>query len=170
MCGARKISSVVPPLEVAFLPQQDPPTAVPSRDPLQRIGDTERDALVELLGRAYAEGYLDRPELETRTERALRSTTGRELTELRRDLPERLDPVVVARAVARRAAVARGARAHLVSYAGGVALMLAIWLVAAVAFGATYFWPVWPILGWGIGVVSHVLPVRRQLTASAGGV
>ena len=170
MCGARKIWSVLPPLEVAPLSQPGAPAAVPDRDPRERIGDTERDALVEQLGCAYAEGYLDRPELETRTERALRSTTGRELTELRRDLPEHLDPAVVARAVARHAAVARGARTHLVSYAGGVALMLAIWLVAAIAFGATYFWPVWPILGWGIGVASHVLPVRRQLASGAGGI
>jgi len=43
-------------------------------------------------------------------------------------------------------------------------------MVAAIAFGATYFWPVWPILGWGIGVASHVLPVRRQLASGAGGI
>jgi hypothetical protein len=29
--------------------------------------------------------------------------------------------------------------------------MIVIWL----ATGAGYFWPIWPMLGWGIGVLSH---------------
>jgi hypothetical protein len=42
-------------------------------------------------------------------------------------------------------------------------LMIGIWLVVAVTAGAWYFWPVWPILGMGIGVVSHAVPVRNCL-------
>jgi hypothetical protein len=38
--------------------------------------------------------------------------------------------------------------------------MISIWLPVAVTVGAWYFWPVWPIMGMGIGVVSHAVPVR----------
>jgi hypothetical protein len=30
-------------------------------------------------------------------------------------------------------------------------LLVVIWAVT----GAGYFWPVWPMLGWGIGLFSH---------------
>ena len=144
-----------------------PTRAAPAGAPV-RIGDTERDSVVDLLGRAFAEGYLDRTELDARTERALAATTAAELAELRLDLPGRLDPALEVAAATRRSAARRGAHAHLVSYGAGVALMIGLWLVTALLFGATYFWPVWPILGWGIGVASHVLPVRRQLALPVG--
>jgi class 3 adenylate cyclase len=35
------------------------------------------------------------------------------------------------------------------------ALLIGIWA----ASGGGYFWPVWPILGWGIGVAGHAAPV-----------
>ena len=38
--------------------------------------------------------------------------------------------------------------------------MIGIWLALAIAVGAWYFWPVWPILGGGLGVFSHAIPVR----------
>jgi hypothetical protein len=43
-------------------------------------------------------------------------------------------------------------------------LLVLIWAVT----GAAYFWPIWPILGWGIGVLSHaaaVMPQRRATPA-----
>jgi hypothetical protein len=42
-------------------------------------------------------------------------------------------------------------------------LMIGIWLAVAVTVGAWYFWPVWPILGMGIGVVSHAVPVHNYM-------
>ncbi len=35
------------------------------------------------------------------------------------------------------------------------AVLVLIWAVSS----ATSFWPVWPILGWGIGVAAHALRV-----------
>lgn len=35
-----------------------------------------------------------------------------------------------------------------------------IWVATSVAFGASYFWPIWPALGGGIRLLSHALPVR----------
>ena len=45
--------------------------------------------------------------------------------------------------------------------------MIGIWLAVAVTAGAWYFWPVWPIMGMGIGVVSHAVPVRSSARKQA---
>lgn len=41
---------------------------------------------------------------------------------------------------------------HLATYFIVNAVLVAIW--AATSFGS-YFWPFWPILGWGIGLAFH---------------
>ena len=40
---------------------------------------------------------------------------------------------------------------HLVVYLVVNALSVAIWA----ATGSGYFWPIWPIAGWGVGLVLH---------------
>jgi hypothetical protein len=35
--------------------------------------------------------------------------------------------------------------------------------------GAWYFWPIWPIIGAGIGLVAHGLSIRCALSAADGG-
>lgn len=42
-------------------------------------------------------------------------------------------------------------RTHLVVYLATMALLVAIWW----ATGAAFFWPVFAIFGWGIGLVAH---------------
>ena len=41
-----------------------------------------------------------------------------------------------------------------------VVIVLTVWLAVGLTAGAWYFWPIWPILGAGIGVISHAIPVR----------
>lgn len=53
-----------------------------------RIGDAERDATIELLGRHFVDGRLTRLEHEERTEAALRSRTRSDLDALLADLPD----------------------------------------------------------------------------------
>jgi hypothetical protein len=42
-------------------------------------------------------------------------------------------------------------RANLLAYVMVNAFLVAIWAIT----GAGFFWPIFPILGWGIGVVFH---------------
>lgn len=63
----------------------------------------------------------------------------------------------------RRIQAKRGFRVHFAVYLAVNALLVLIWA----ATGAGYFWPVWPILGWGIGVASHAAGVYfgpREIT------
>jgi hypothetical protein len=49
----------------------------------------------------------------------------------------------------------RGFRSHLGAYVIVNALLLVIWA----ATGAGFFWPIFPIVGWGIGVASNAWAV-----------
>ena len=49
-------------------------------------------------------------------------------------------------------------RAHLFAYVVVNAMLVGIWAVT----GAGFFWPIFPILGWGIGVVFNVWDVYRR--------
>ncbi|WP_188944722.1 DUF1707 domain-containing protein [Nakamurella endophytica] len=131
-------------------------------DPSVRIGDRERQAAHAVLGRALAEGYLSVAEFDDRSARTWTATTGAEVDRLLDDLPvaelRRSDPS--ARAAA-RAAARRESRRHLWSWLALSALMVLIWLVIAIPTGAWYPWPVWPVLGTGIGAVAHTVQDRR---------
>jgi len=45
----------------------------------------------------------------------------------------------------------RDFRNHTVVYCAVNALLVAIWA----ASGAGYFWPIWPIAGWGVALALH---------------
>jgi len=126
-----------------------------------RVGDRDREKVVTRLGQAFTQGYLSVSEYETRLDQALHAQTARALNQLLGDLPvgriAQRDP---RRRAARVAAARRGAWIHFAAYVAASLLMIGIWLTVAVTAGAWYFWPVWPILGWGIGVISHVIPVH----------
>ena len=49
----------------------------------------------------------------------------------------------------------RGFWAHFAVYLAVNALLVLIWAMTS----ASYFWPVWPMLGWGIGVAAHAASV-----------
>lgn len=61
---------------------------------------------------------------------------------------------------------------HLTVYWVVMAFLVVIWLVTA-GWGS-YFWPIWPMLGWGLGLVLHGLsltwdqePTEDQIEAEA---
>jgi hypothetical protein len=130
-------------------------------DPGLRVGDREREMVITRLGQAFAQGYLSIPEYESRLDQALEAQTTGALNQPLSDLPvrriARSDP---RRRAARVAAARRGVQIHLTAYLAASLLMIGIWLTLAITVAAWYFWPVWPIVGGGIGVISHAIPVR----------
>ena len=51
-------------------------------------------------------------------------------------------------------------RIHFGAFVAMTIVVLAVWAAVAVTTGAAYFWPIWPILGAAIGLVSHALAIR----------
>lgn len=111
-------------------------------DVSMRAADTDRDRTVERLRDAAAEGRLTPDDLERRLETALAARTYAELEGVVADLPQ--------------PDAARGAvreRSQLGGLLATSMLLVAIWALT----GMGYFWPVWPILGWGVFVVPGAL-------------
>jgi hypothetical protein len=129
-----------------------------------RAGDREREATAGDLGQALAQGYLDMAEYEDRVRTAFGAHSTGELRLLVADLPvhqlRRNDP---RRHAARHTAARMSVRLHLAAYMLMVVVVLTVWLAVALSGGAWYFWPVWPIVGAGIGIVSHAVAVRQAL-------
>ena len=135
-----------------------------------RAGDRERERTANQLGQALAQGYLAMEEYEVRLQAAFAAHSTPDLHRLVADLPidriRRNDP---RRRAARRRAARRGVQIHLAAYLAMVVIVLAVWLAVGLTAGAWYFWPIWPILGAGIGVISHALPVRLALPTPCAG-
>lgn len=129
-----------------------------------RAGDRERERTATDLGRALAQGYLPMSEYEDRLGRAFAADTAGDLDALVADLPVgRLRHHDPRRRAAQLRAARLSVRIHLGTYLAGVLLMLGIWLAVGMGGGGWYFWPVWPILGWGIGVASHAIPIMAHV-------
>jgi len=103
-----------------------------------RASDADRERVTERLRTAAGEGRLSADELEERLDRAFRARTEAELAPLTADLP--------APPAARRR---RPLRPDFGPYVGVSVMLIAIWALT----GMGYFWPIWPILGWGISFV-----------------
>jgi hypothetical protein len=129
--------------------------------PVVRAGDHDREKTAHQLGQALSQGYLAMDEYETRLQAVFAAHTNAELRQLVGDLPlaqlRRNDPQ---RQAARRKAARRGVQIHLGGYLAMVVIVLTVWLAVGLTAGAWYFWPIWPILGAGIGVIGHALPIR----------
>jgi Domain of unknown function (DUF1707)/2TM domain len=101
--------------------------------------DADRERAAERLRAATAEGRLTSEELEERLETAFSARTDAELEQLVADVPAPARPVARPRLWDSE---------HVRAYVGTMLLLIAIWALT----GAGYFWPIWPMLGWGIGV------------------
>jgi Domain of unknown function (DUF1707)/2TM domain len=127
---------------------QHHPTQMPARasDPRLRIGDAERGMVVDQLADHHAAGRLTLEEFQDRMAAAWTARTAADLDALVRDLPAQPRP-------SRPPAAATRLRLdpHVTAYLAVIALLWLIWLVT----GAGYPWPIWPMLGWGIGVFGH---------------
>jgi class 3 adenylate cyclase len=116
-----------------------------------RASDADRERVSELLREHYGAGRLSEEELSERVEAIYGVRTVSELDALTSDLPS---------APERERGRSHGAldpsvRIHLAVYVVVNVMLVGIWA----ASGGGYFWPVWPILGWGIGVGCHAAPL-----------
>jgi fatty acid desaturase len=107
-----------------------------------RASDGDRERTVDELRAHAADGRLTVEELEERVQRALAARTIGELTSLTRDLPNQVPPAHPDSPHRRRR------RPEVRVFLAVMALLIAIWALS----GAGYFWPVWPLVGWGFFV------------------
>jgi hypothetical protein len=132
-----------------------PETSPPGSFEGVRASDAERARVVDLLRDASTQGRLTIAELEERTGRALGARSRAELAALTADLP--VPDAPSRRRLPRRARrVHKPERAQLAAFVAVNALLIVVWG----ATGAGYFWPIWPLLGWGIALVPK--PVRGR--------
>jgi hypothetical protein len=137
-----------------------------------RTSQEDRSRAVAALQRHYVDGRLTETELGERVKLALAARTYGELDSLFRDLPVLSESAVPASGREQDSgdprtgvdpasgAPVKGVRqdrefqAHFTSYVLVMLLLVAIWFLTT---PGGYFWPIWPMLGWGIGVASHGL-------------
>ena len=111
-----------------------------------RASDADRERVAERLRHDYGEGRLTADDLSERVEAVYAARTQADLEALTADLPAIRGPDVPRR----RSGLETSVRVHLRTYLVVNVLLIAIWA----ASGGGYFWPIWPILGWGIGVIA----------------
>lgn len=123
----------------------DPTPASTHPTPDLRVSDREREEVADQLREHAGDGRLDTAELSDRLEAAYAARTRKELAALTADLPR---PGIQRQAVVKhRNDLSR----HAVAFVAVNLLLIGIWAVT----GAGYFWPIWPLLGWGFGLASH---------------
>ena len=125
-------------------------------EPTLRASDAEREHHAELLREHAAQGRLTVDELDERLDRVYAARTLEELVPIVSDLPAPEPPRAPQRRRSQR-------RPDLVPFIAVNLLLIVIWA----ATGAGYFWPIWPLLGWGIGLIAPCSRAvhRRRLPA-----
>jgi len=125
-----------------------------SRDVDLRASDADRERVAQTLREHYSAGRLSDDDLSERVETAYAARTTADLAALTADLPS---PAPARRPPQRRrrGALETTVRVHASVYLVVNVMLIAIWAAA----GGGYFWPIWSILGWGIGVGCHAAPL-----------
>ena len=110
---------------------------------VMRISDLDRELAARRLCDAASTGVLGVSELEWRLDRVLSAATHGQLEAVLLDLPaQRSVP---------RSSVRGWLRAHIAVFVIINTGLTAIWAAA----GLGYFWPVWPLIGWGMVIAGH---------------
>jgi hypothetical protein len=130
-----------------------------------RVGDAERRHVAEQLAGHYAAGRLVEDEFDQRTTAAWAARTYGDLAGLLDDLP----PPVTGRPARRPSGrPGAGAMIGLFLHAGAyVAVISALWITWLLS-GAGHPWPLYPMLGWGTGVLGHLAGVRACGSGGSG--
>jgi class 3 adenylate cyclase len=116
-----------------------------------RASDADRESVAERLREHYGDGRLSDEDLSERVDAVYRAATVGELATLTADLPAPPRPP----GRGRRSALETSVRIHFTTFLLVNLMLIGLWA----ASGGGYFWPIWPILGWGIGVGCHAAPL-----------
>ena len=123
--------------------------------PELRIGDRDRQLVVDHLRTNLGEGRLTLDEFEERAGLAFAARTVTELRAVTADLPAVTTPTKGPPIRVRQPAVLtpwdKAYRIHKSLWALLSVFFVVLWMLT----GAGYFWPVWPILGIGLSVGVH---------------
>jgi hypothetical protein len=126
-----------------------------------RASDADRQRVADMLREHCASGRLTIDEFDERLGQALASKTLGQLQEPLRDLPVRFQPTAPTpvRTAAPTPATASRSRpslfqVHFTTYATVIIFLIIIWLLTG---GGHFFWPIWPMVGWGLPVALHGL-------------
>jgi class 3 adenylate cyclase len=120
-----------------------------------RASDADRERVAGVLRGHFGVGRLSDEELSDRVEKVYAARTMSELEALTEDLPSPRLPAEAQPRRRRRSAFETSVRIHATVFLLVNLMLIAIWAAA----GGGYFWPIWPILGWGIGLGSHAAPL-----------
>src|SRR3954451_9793277 len=115
-----------------------------------RVSDADRERVSELLRQHFSAGRLSDDELAERIEEAYGARTSAELEALTEDLPSARQP-----GRRRRSGFETSVRIHATVFLVVNLMLIGIWA----ASGGGCFWPIWSILGWGIGLGCHAAPL-----------
>jgi hypothetical protein len=127
-----------------------------TESPDMRAGDADRDATLDVLREAFAQGRLTAEEYQQRMEQATQARTMGQLVELVADLPAPRPPRAVA--VPAPAALPTPAehepgslQRSLAAWAGVSVLVNVIWVATWLTSGSTPtdYWPIWVMGPWG---------------------
>ncbi len=118
------------------------------------VPDRQADAAFQQLRQRFMEGRITLPELEEQVGSLYLEHGSRQPQDIAAlHQPSAAVPARSATAVPLPHAPAAEARGHVLSYVLVMAMLVGIWAMS----GMGYFWP---MMGWGIGVASHVLGTR----------
>ena len=121
-----------------------------------RIGNAERDKVVEQLTAALNEGRLELVEYDERVRQVYAAKTAGELVPITADLPAPAPPAPKRRPL--RTAITPDE----LKWAGVAVILLAIWVIQSVVNQSlNYFWPVWPIGIWGAVLLGRRITGER---------
>ena len=144
-----------------------------ARDRGERIADADRERAAAVLSQAFRDGVLRVEEFDQRLSAAYAATTVGDLEDVMHDLPrDWADELRTAEQSRRRAERHRREwQAGFQSFRGVMLLLVGIWALTAfinVDGGLPYFWPVWPMLGWGIPLLLSRPRGRRPTSTHRG--
>ncbi len=122
-----------------------------------RASDKDRDNVASQLSLHYSEGRLDFAEYQQRLDEAYSAKTFQDLDFCLRQLPASYSYSIQAHPLSQQNEKIKRhwlVFPHILLYVLVISFLIVIW---SLTNPGGYFWPVWPALGWGIGISTYAL-------------